>query len=244
MKREFLDGLNRMFLKTVIFDCDGVILDSFREGLRRIKLLAAMHDISFTRESRGRLTTLWGLPGIELLEQGIGINRALAERMYVVWEKMEISDPIPLIPGARESLYWLRKNGFVSCLLTSRHRTNLLEILDRADLEREFTLITAREDGGPYHKPDPRVFFHTLSTLALEKGIKKEEECIFVGDTPSDILAGANAGIRTLVAQTGPYLLKHAEMHPIPLGDILQSIDNLPLWVEENHDGPLTHLYD
>ncbi|MDO8407670.1 MAG: HAD family hydrolase [bacterium] len=232
-----------MFLKAVILDCDGVILDSFREGLRRIRVIAATHEVIFDRKARSRLTDLWGLPGIELLEQGLGIGPMLSRRMYAEWEKYDLVDPVPLIPGAREALYWLRKNGFVSCLLTSRHRKNLLEILDRADLEREFTLITAREDGGPYHKPDPRVFFHTLSTLELDKGIKKEE-CIFVGDTPSDILAGANAGIRTLVTQTGPYLLKHAQMHPIPLGDILQSIDNLPLWVEENHDGPLTHLYD
>src|SRR3989338_7311334 len=111
-----------MFLKAVILDCDGVILDSFREGLRRIKLLAAMHDISFTRESRGSLTDLWGLPGIELLEQGLGVNRALVRRMYVIWEKMDLSDPVPLIPGAPATLNWLRKNGFVSCLLTSRHR--------------------------------------------------------------------------------------------------------------------------
>lgn len=100
-----------MFLKAVILDCDGVILDSFREGLRRIRLIAAIHEIAFDRQTRSRLTDLWGLPGIELLEQGLGINRAFAERIYKDWEKLDITNPVPLIPGARETLYWLRKNG-------------------------------------------------------------------------------------------------------------------------------------
>src|SRR3989344_5204742 len=118
-----------MFLKAVILDCDGVILDSFREGLRRIRTIAATHEVVFDRKTRSRLTDLWGLPGIELLEQGLGIGPMLSRRMYAEWEKYDLVNPVPIIPGARETLYWLRQNGFVSCLLTSRHRINLLEIL-------------------------------------------------------------------------------------------------------------------
>lgn len=231
-----------MFVEAVIYDCDGVVLDSFREGLRRIRVLAAIHDIPFTRKSRSKLTKVWGIPGIPLLEQGLEINKKLATEIYKDWEKMDLHDPIPNIPGARDVLFWARKNNIKNCLLTSRHKKNLMAILDRTDLTREFAYISARED--PYYsKPDPRAFRTTLEKLREEYGIKKES-CLFVGDTPADIQAGHNADIETLVVQTGPYLLKHSEQFPIELGNILQSIDDLPIWIEENHDGELLHLYD
>ncbi|HEY4486124.1 MAG TPA: HAD family phosphatase [Candidatus Paceibacterota bacterium] len=228
-----------MLLKAVIMDFDGVILDSFREGLRRIKWIATTHDIPWDRSARRKLTELWGAPGIELLKKGLGVNEALALRMYTDWEKLDEADPIDLIPGARETLIWLRKNNFLKCLITSRHRESLLKILDADDLISEFEIITTKQDC-PYHKPDPRVFVHCLDTLQTH-GISKEH-CIFIGDTPSDILAGKNAGIETLIVQTGPYLLKHAAEHPIDLGNILQSIDDLPMWVEEHHGAQLLTL--
>ncbi len=231
-----------MVIRGVLLDLDGVLLDSFREGLRRIQLVCALHDIHFERNTRAKLFTHWGLPGIELLMQCVGVNKSLAQRMYIDWEKIDKASPPPLIPGARETLVWLRRNEFKTGLITSRHRQNLMEVLERLDLDRELTIITAREDVGPYHKPDPRVFRYALETLEEKYNIKKEQ-CIFVGDTPSDTVAGHNAGITTLVVQTGPYLLEHITEFPIDLGNVLKSIDDLPFWIEKHHEGKLGYLF-
>lgn len=228
-----------MIIQGVLMDLDGVLLDSFREGLRRIQIVCALHDVPFERSTRANLFTHWGLPGIELLMQCLGVGESLARRMYVDWEKLDKTQPPPLIPGAREVLWWLRRNGFKSGLITSRHRPNLLEILDRLDLEREFSVVTAREDAGPYHKPDPRVFRHALETLRDRHGVE-EGACIFVGDTPSDTVAGHQARLTTLVVQTGPYLLEHINQFPIDLGNVLKSIDDLPFWIEKHHQGEIT----
>ncbi len=231
-----------MDIRGVLLDFDGVISDSFREGLRRIQVLCALHDVRFERDTRTKLFNHWGLPGVELLQQCLGVNEALSRRMYSDWEKLDLVTLIPLIPGARDVLAWLRRNGFQSALITSRHRENLLEVLDRIDLKNEFLVITAKEDAGPYHKPDPRVFRFALETLHEQCGIEKEQ-CIFVGDTPSDMVAGHNAGLETLVVQTGPYLLEHMAQYPLPLGNVLKSIDDLPYWVEKYHEGILKELY-
>lgn len=230
-----------MDTRGVLLDFDGVINDSFREGLRRIKVICALHDVEFTRNTRAKLTALWGLPGVQLFMQGLGMNEDLAERLYIAWEKYDKTDPIPLVPGAREVLVWLRRNGFTQALITSRNRKNLREILDLHDIEKEFLVITTKEDC-PYHKPDPRVFNFALETLKAQCGIEKDE-CIFVGDTPSDTVAGKNAELETLVVQTGPYFLEHITTHPIQLGNILRSLDDLPLWIEKHHEGNLKELY-
>lgn len=230
-----------MDIRGILLDFDGVISDSFREGLRRIQTLCVLGDVRFERDTRTKLFNNWGLPGVELLKQCLGVDDTLARRMYVDWEKFDKISPPPLIPGARDVLVWLRRNGFKSALITSRHRENLLEVLDRANLKDEFLVITAKEDSS-YHKPDPRVFRFALETLRERCGIEKEQ-CIFVGDTPSDTVAGRAAELETLVVQTGPYLLEHIEQYPLSLGNVLKSIDDLPYWIEKHHDGELKELY-
>lgn len=228
------EGRKKMDVKAVIFDFDGPINDSFREGLRRIKIICAIMDIPFNRNHRKELTRLWGAPGVELVQQTLGLEKTFAEEVfYPAWERYDLQNPIPLIPRTREVLYWLRRNNIICTILTSRQRKNITEIFDRLDLLRDFDVISAKFDT-PHHKPDPCVFCHTLERLEELFGILKNQ-CIFVGDTPADIDAGVSAEIETLLVQTGPYLLKHADKLPLPLSNILNSIDDLPGWIEE-HD--------
>ncbi|HEV8666925.1 MAG TPA: HAD family phosphatase [Candidatus Paceibacterota bacterium] len=171
-----------MLIKGIILDYDGVLLDSFRGGLRRIRNLCAEEEIPFGRDSRQRLTEAWGKPGIELLQIGLGINLALATEINKRWIRLDNADPPSLIPGTREVLLWLRNNNFKVCLLTSRHKGNVEVLLKKQDLFREFAHVCTREDV-PYSKPDPRALRPPLEALRDEFNIK-DKECVFVGDTP------------------------------------------------------------
>lgn len=221
-------------------DFDGVVNDSFQEGLRRIRNLCAIHEIPFGPRERKTLTELWGLPGVDLFVRTFDITQKRAERIYKEWERLDLADPVPLVNGAREALFWLRRNAFKTGLLTSRNRQNIVDIFEEIDLMREFTVLCTKQES-PYHKPDPRVFAYALSEFE-SYGITKDE-CIFVGDTFADMEAGSQAGISTILVQTGPYLLRHAHDLPIPLANVLGSIDDLPLWIEENHESPIDHSY-
>ncbi|MBM3261127.1 HAD family hydrolase [Candidatus Kaiserbacteria bacterium] len=230
-----------MDIQAVICDCDGPILDSFREGLRRIKILCAFHDVPYGLAERRRLTEAWGAPGVVLLEKGLGISAELAKAMYERWEKFDLSEPVPHVPGAREVLYWLRRNDIKAVLLTSRNRENITAIFDRMDFLREFAFLSTRDDFY-YAKPDPRAFRYALETLRSDLGIHREQ-CIFVGDTPADILGGAQASLTTVVVQTGPYMLEHTKQYPIALENIISSIDELPAWMEKHHEGMIRYEY-
>jgi HAD superfamily hydrolase (TIGR01509 family) len=229
-----------MLLKAVLLDLDGVLLDTFRSGLHKIHALCAMHEVPYGRETRAKLTNAWGMPAIELLMHCLQVNKALATEMNRVWEKLDTTHKPQLIPGAREVLLWLRHNKFRTALITSRHRKWLLELLDEVDLLNKFDVVTAKEDC-PYHKPDPKVFRYALEHFeGLEIG---KEDCIFVGDTPSDTVAGTRANLETLVVQTGPYMIEHVNQYPVKLSNILRSIDDLPFWIEKNHEGELDRIY-
>lgn len=232
-----------MDIRAVIFDLDGPILDSFREGLRRIKTICAVYDIPFRREHQKELTRLWGLPGVELLVGGLGVSRRFAEEtLYPAWERLDLKQPVPLVLRSREVLFWLRRNKIACTVLTSRHREHVMEMFDRLDLVRDFPIISTKHDscdetGKSFQKPDPRVFRPTLEALEEKFQIAKEQ-CVFVGDTPADVDAGRAVGIETLLVQTGPYLLKHADTLLLPLGNVLNSIDDVPGWIEEHDDNP------
>ena len=232
-----------MNIRAAIFDLDGPILDSFREGLRRIKILCAIYKIPFERKHYKKLTELWGAPGIELLVGGLGVNKKFAEEIfYPAWERFDISQPIPLVPQAKEVIGWLRRNNIVRTILTSRHREHVIEMFERNDLIRDFEIISTKFDT-PYRKPDPRVFLYTLEELESKFQIR-QNEIVFVGDTPADIDAGQAKEIETLLVQTGPYLLKHAEKLPLPLANALNSIDDVPHWIEENCENNIIFSYE
>lgn len=232
-----------MNIRAVIFDLDGPILDSFREGLRRIKIICAIYDLPFNREHNKRLTHLWGLPGVELIMHGLGLNKKCAKDIfYPAWERFDIQQPIPFVPRTREVLAWLKRNKILCTVLTSRHREHIIEMLDRLDLLSNFAVLSTKFDT-PHIKPDPRVFRHTLEGLQEKFQIAKNE-VIFVGDTPADIDAGKAANIETLLVQTGPYLLKHASKIPIELKNVLNSIDDVPGWIEENGNNYSLTPYD
>jgi len=73
-----------------------------------------------------------------------------------------------------------------------------------------------------------------VDRLKREFGVAREE-CIFVGDTPEDILCGMSV-IETLVVMTGPYWLEHILQYPVKPQNVMPSVDYLSEWIEKNSD--------
>lgn len=218
-----------MKVKGVVFDFDGPVCDSFREGLRRIEVLARTNDIPFDRTMRKRLIDLWGLAGVELLQRGLGIHPELAKILYTKWEVWDVVDPPQLIPGAQECLVWNDRQGIANCLLTSRNLTSLQGFFHKYSLDRDFSFIQTREQCVA-RKPDPKVLKPCLQFLR-KRGIKKSE-VIFVGDTPEDIKTANAAGVEVVVVMTGSYWADQFLNFPVKQQNIIASVDYLPEWVE------------
>lgn len=215
-------------MEAVIVDFDGTILDSYSYSLKHLGWLAERNGLALTPAIRQTMLNDWGNTGTKFLQNAFGIDRERARRMYLEWEAIDTEDPMPLVKGTRETLDWLHRRGYTVCMLTSRHRTTLMPILTRERLQNHFARITAREDSS-YSKPDGRAFTGILQTLARQN--VSREECLFVGDTGIDIRAGENAGITTVVVETGPYREAHYKTHPLPEDRIIASIADLPVWI-------------
>ncbi len=89
-----------------------------------------------------------------------------------------------LVPGTRELLEYLSEKYKLHIISNGFNEVQFPK-LERCHIEHYFEWVVTSEDAG-YHKPDPRVFGHSLS-----KANAKKEESIMVGDDFEKDVEGA-----------------------------------------------------
>ncbi len=175
----------------VIFDMDGVLVDSAPAHLESWQRLAARHGLevtperfreTFGRPSRDIIRLLWG-PGTS--DRQIAKLDAEKEQIY----RGVISAHVPLMPGCRATLRTLHESGFKLAVATSGPPENIEVVLSEGLIANYFT---ARVDGFEVFrgKPAPDCF-----RLAAERLELPPERCVVVEDAPVGIAAGRAAGM-------------------------------------------------
>jgi HAD superfamily hydrolase (TIGR01509 family) len=194
-------------LRAVIFDLDGVLLDSrqaneaFYNHILEVLGLPPMSpaDVEVVhRESmEGSLRHLVG--------EGDKYEAALA-----YWREM---DPTPFIrrlrlfPGAHQTLARLQQH-LPLAVATNRTKTTT-QVLQHLELEPYFQVVVTPLDAG-VPKPDPRVLSCTLERLGLER-----HQVVYVGDSSVDESLCRAGGVR-LVAFRNPTLQAWAHIDELP----------------------------
>lgn len=186
--------------KAVIFDMDGVIVDTEKFYF---DTLAGMFDaagIDVPRESLcsavgasfkdfKRNLVAWYALGGEQITEDEGLER------YNAWESAHYPDFASLLnPGVVETVDELQRRGVRVALASSSPMGNIREVLAACGLADAFELVTSGEQ---FHqsKPNPEIYLHTLESLGLIA-----DECCCVEDSVPGITAGKAAGL-TVVAK-------------------------------------------
>jgi HAD superfamily hydrolase (TIGR01509 family) len=182
----------------VIFDVDGVLIDSYQAHYKSWLEMFAEHGVSFTeaefRKTFGRTShdIIAALYGADLSADDIRVWDDRKEALY----RDIIRENFPAIAGAVELLDNLHQAGFQLGVGSSGPPENIaltLEGLGRANL---FDAIVTRIDV-TRGKPDPQVF-----QIAGERLGRKPDQCVVVEDAPAGIEAANRAGMAS-VALTG-----------------------------------------
>lgn len=182
--------------RAVIFDMDGVIVDSEyayaqeeRAFLDAFGIEVSDEEIAQTvgcsRETFNQTVAQWWERG------GYGTftpDEAIAR--FNEWGKSYVYDYRALMnPGVPETLDALRARGFRLALASSSPMDNIREVLQACGIEDEFEVIVSGEQ---FHesKPNPEIYLHTCEVLGLDPGV-----CCCVEDSPYGIEAGKRAGL-------------------------------------------------
>lgn len=183
--------------KGLLFDLDGVLVDTAKYHYLAWKDLAEELGISFTLEDNERLKGVSRVRSFEIILE-IG-NREMSDEMkeeyctkknsvYLEYIGKLTKDEV--LPGVQEFLEDAKKKGYKISLGSASKNARF--ILDKLELMPYFDAIV---DGTTVHsaKPDPEVFTQGAEKLGLAY-----EECIVFEDSAAGIEAAHRAGMKAV----------------------------------------------
>lgn len=185
-----------MVIKGVIFDMDGVLLNS--EVLYQRFWLEALHYYGYPAEKE-HILALRSLTGknAELklksfFDDSLDYEKVKNKRIVLMDEYVR-KNGVEIKKGADEILPYLKKKGIKIALATSSPYERAEEHLGMAGLFKYFDQCVC---GGMVKnsKPQPDIYL-----LASEKLGLKPCECIAVEDSPNGVRSAVNAGCKTVM---------------------------------------------
>ncbi len=183
-------------IKAIIFDMDGVIIDS--EPLWRRAMIQSFNAIGipFTDEEC-RMTT--GLRFIEVAE--FWFNKHEIKSMTTFeFDHMVISRLCELIinegklmHGVLDMLNYLKKEGYKIALGTSSNILLMNTVIDELKIRNYFDAVCSAQNL-EFGKPHPEVFINCAKELQI-----KPSECLVVEDSVNGVIAAKAAQMKVLV---------------------------------------------
>ena len=180
-----------MTLRALIFDFDGLIVDSETPGYRAWTELFASHGCSLPFATYSAcIGTIDGFDLHGYLEQQSGLSldrREVIASCSKRWN--ELMDDQPLLPGIEATVKRGRDRGLKLAVASSSTRPWVTRHLEKRGLLDMFDAITTREEVKAV-KPDPALYVRSLEKLSVTA-----DETVAFEDSPTGILAARRAGI-------------------------------------------------
>lgn len=217
-----------MEVKAIIFDLDGTLINSIDTYCRIVEIV--LEKLKFPAVSRQTIldaaangnfawnTVLPQMPEAQLKKTHADIRKAV-EHIYAD----KFHRDVRLFPGTEKMIRQMNLHRIKLGIVTATPNQNLPQktaVLSRAGVLDYFQSIIASDDA-PRKKPAPDPLLLCAGHLGLNP-----EDCVYIGDTKIDIIAGKAAGMKTIGVLTGfdtkTKLLKHAP------DAVIQSVSDLP----------------
>ena len=180
-------------IQTVIFDMDGVIVDTepvhhyaYHEHFKELNIdvtpeMYASYTGNSTRNIFQKLKEHFDLQE--------DVENLILRKRHLFNEAFDTKEDLFLIEGVEDLIKDLHTNGIQLILASSASKTTIERVFNRFDLHQYFTHKVSGEDF-PKSKPHPAIFEHAASLSVAPK-----EHCIVIEDSTNGIQASVSAGI-------------------------------------------------
>lgn len=176
-------------VKCVIYDCDGVLFDSFEANTKLYNdLCALVGRIPLKEEERRYVHSHTVFEAIHFI---FGKENQLEKKALEYIKQVDLRNYVGYLevePHLFQTLEKLKEKGIFRVINTNR-TTSMKHIMERFNLEPYFDMVvTALDVKNP--KPHPESIEKIVAALKLKK-----EEAVFVGDSDVDKQTAESSGV-------------------------------------------------
>ncbi len=183
-------------LKAVIFDMDGVIIDSEPIHFEREKMLFRELGLSISDEEHNSFVGITGRDMWKRIKRKYNLEQSVDE--LVRFDRSQLNhyffypDKIKSIPGIKDLIEELSNHKIKLVLASSAPLNRIVLILEKLRLRQYFSEIVSGEEV-EYGKPNPDIFFHAASLAGV-----KPKDCLVIEDSRNGVEAAKLAGMKCL----------------------------------------------
>lgn len=212
----------------VIFDMDGLLLDTEIIYTRVQEQIAARFGKKFTWELKAKMMGQKALDAAKIFVQELDISDKMSAEECLETREALLDELFPeaeFLPGALELLNHLKRHSVPCALATSSHRRHfdLKTSKHRENFEEFFGDIIITGDMVERGKPHPDIF---LDAMQLFTPVPDPKTCLVFEDAPSGVQAAKRAGMHCVMVPdvnlSGDEYIRGADV-------VIQSLRDAPL---------------
>ena len=180
----------------MLWDVDGVILDSAAQHLESWQLMAREYGYPY---SDADFWSTFGMRNADIIPRVFGVAdsarvQAMADRKEVLYREL-VAREARALPGARELLAALHAAGYRQALGSSAPEENLRVIVRALDIGAYLQAMVSGETV-PRGKPAPDIFLQGAAKLGVAPA-----RCLVIEDAPAGVQAAHAGGMMCLAVR-------------------------------------------
>lgn len=186
--------------KAVIFDVDGLLIDSESLWDRARNVFAQKYGKSFSESIHMRMRGMGMKEVLTVMKDELKIDGdldTLIKQFRTTFYELALEQKqLSLMPGAQDIISSLFQDKKILAIATGGHaKEKMEEILHLLSLNGYFSVVVS-SDQVKKGKPAPDIFLFTAEELQIPK-----EECVILEDAANGVEAAKRAGMKVIAVQ-------------------------------------------